>query len=171
MIAMQALVGARDEVVAVTPVWPNLTAQPAILGATVVPLPLSPEHGAWRLDLQRLLDTVTSHTRVLLVNAPNNPTGWTLSRSEQQAILDHCRRTGTWIVADEVYERLWFGEGADAPSSGEARPAAAVEHVDAGRVADAVERPVERHGVVHAELADLLLGHRRGDVEVGHQKP
>jgi aspartate/methionine/tyrosine aminotransferase len=116
MIAMQALVGAGDEVVAVTPVWPNLTAQPAILGAEVVPMPLAPERGAWRLDLQRLLDTVTSGTRVLLVNAPNNPTGWTLSRGEQQAILDHCRRTGTWIVADEVYERLWFGEGRAAPS-------------------------------------------------------
>jgi aspartate/methionine/tyrosine aminotransferase len=59
---------------------------------------------------------VTPATRMLLVNAPNNPTGWTLTRAEQQAILEHCRRTGTWIVADEVYERLWFGEGATAPS-------------------------------------------------------
>jgi aspartate/methionine/tyrosine aminotransferase len=46
---------------------------------------------------------------MLLVNAPNNPTGWTLTRDEQRALLEHCRRTGTWIVADEVYERLWFG--------------------------------------------------------------
>jgi aspartate/methionine/tyrosine aminotransferase len=54
---------------------------------------------------------------VLLVNAPNNPTGWTLTRAEQQAILDHCRRTGTWIVADEVYERVYFGAaGRSAPS-------------------------------------------------------
>jgi len=53
---------------------------------------------------------------VLLVNAPNNPTGWTLTRLEQQAILDHCRQTGTWIVADEVYERVWFGASKAAPS-------------------------------------------------------
>ncbi len=59
---------------------------------------------------------MTERTRVLLVNAPNNPTGWTLTRAEQQAILDHCRRTGTWIVADEVYERIWFGDGIAAPS-------------------------------------------------------
>jgi aspartate/methionine/tyrosine aminotransferase len=51
---------------------------------------------------------MTPATRVLVVNAPNNPTGWTLTRAEQQAILDHCRRTGTWILADEVYERLYF---------------------------------------------------------------
>jgi aspartate/methionine/tyrosine aminotransferase len=45
---------------------------------------------------------------LLVVNAPNNPTGWTLTRDEQAAILAHCRRTGTWILADEVYERLYF---------------------------------------------------------------
>jgi len=115
MIAMQLLVGAGDEVVAVVPLWPNLTAQPAILGAEVTRVPLKAQAGAWRLDLQRVLDAVTSKTRVLLLNAPNNPTGWTLTRDEQQALLDHCRRTGTWIVADEVYERLYF-EGPCAPS-------------------------------------------------------
>ena len=118
MLAMQALVGAGDEVVAVTPVWPNLTAQPAILGARVARLPLRVERGAWRLDLDALRRAVTSGTRVLLVNSPNNPTGWTLTRAEQQALLDHCRQTGTWIVADEVYERVFFAgaAGACAPS-------------------------------------------------------
>lgn len=112
MLAMQALAGAGDEVVAVVPVWPNLTAQPQILGARVTRVPLKVEEGAWKLDLDALLAAVTPDTRVLLVNAPNNPTGWTLERSEQQAILDHCRRTGTWIVADEVYERLYYRDGA-----------------------------------------------------------
>jgi aspartate/methionine/tyrosine aminotransferase len=117
MLAMQMLAGSGDEVAAVVPVWPNLTAQPVILGASVRRVPLAPgKDGAWALDLQRLLEAVTPNTRVLLVNAPNNPTGWTLTRAEQQAILTHCRRTGTWIVADEVYERVWFGSGKAAPS-------------------------------------------------------
>lgn len=117
MLAMQLLAGPGDEVVAVVPVWPNLTAQPAILGAQVRRVALAPrDDGAWALDLQALLDAVTPATRVLLVNAPNNPTGWTLSRAEQVSILDHCRKTGTWIVADEVYERVWFEHGRAAPS-------------------------------------------------------
>ncbi len=117
MLAMQTLVGAGDEVVAVVPVWPNLTAQPGILGARVTRVPLKPEAGAWQLELEKLLTAVTPDTRVLLVNSPNNPTGWTLTRDEQQAIVAHCRRTGTWIVADEVYERIYFsGERALAPS-------------------------------------------------------
>ena len=116
MLAMQMLVGSGDEVVAVVPVWPNLTAQPAILGAGVTRVPLRPRAGAWQLDVDELLAAVTPRTRVLLVNAPNNPTGWTLTRAEQQAMLEHCRRTGTWIVADEVYERIFYAGPPAAPS-------------------------------------------------------
>jgi aspartate/methionine/tyrosine aminotransferase len=108
MLAMQQLVDAGDEVVAVTPVWPNLTAQPAIMGARVTCVALQPVNGAWVLDMAQLLGNVTASTKLLILNAPNNPTGWTLSRAEQQQILDHCRRTGTWILADEVYERLYY---------------------------------------------------------------
>ena len=111
MLAMQALLDPGDEVVAVVPLWPNLTAQPQILGAVVRPVSLRVQAGAWRLDLQSLLDAVTPKTRVLLVNAPNNPTGWAATRAEQEALLVHCRRTGTWIVADEVYERLYYVSG------------------------------------------------------------
>jgi aspartate/methionine/tyrosine aminotransferase len=108
MLACQAVVDAGDEVVAVTPVWPNLPAQALIMGAKLKRVSLTPRQGAWTLDLQKLLDAITPATRLLIVNAPNNPTGWTLSRDEQQAVLDHCRKTGTWILADEVYERLYF---------------------------------------------------------------
>jgi len=116
MLAMQLLAGAGDEVAAVVPLWPNLTAQAEIMGARVRRIALRPMQGRWSLDLDSLRAAVTPATRVLLINAPNNPTGWTLTRDEQQAILAHCRRTGTWIVADEVYERLHFGMGSAAPS-------------------------------------------------------
>ena len=109
MLAMQALIDAGDEVVAVTPVWPNLTAQPLVLGASLRCIALRPQQdGGWALDLEELLSAITPATRLLVVNAPNNPTGWTLSADEQSRILDHCRRTGTWILADEVYERLYY---------------------------------------------------------------
>jgi aspartate/methionine/tyrosine aminotransferase len=109
MLACQTLLNAGDEVVAVTPVWPNLTAQPLIMGAKLRCVSLAPDAvGAWQLELQKLLDAITSTTKLLVINAPNNPTGWTLSRSEQEAILARCRQTGTWILADEVYERLYY---------------------------------------------------------------
>ena len=116
MLAMQLLADPGDEVVAVVPLWPNLAAQAQIMGARVRRLALQPRAGRWQLDLDTLRAAVTPGTRVLLLNAPNNPTGWTLTRTEQQAILEHCRRTGTWIVADEVYERLYFNGDRAAPS-------------------------------------------------------
>ena len=118
MLAMQLLVDGGDEVVAVTPVWPNLTAQPAIMGARVKCVALAPVAGEWTLDMNVLLKALTPATKVLVINAPNNPTGWTLTRAEQQCILDHCRATGTWILADEVYERLYYETSANgcAPS-------------------------------------------------------
>ena len=113
MLASQALVEAGDEVVVVTPAWPNLVAQPQIMGANVKSVPLQvltsgARAGAWALDMNALLSAITPATRLLIVNAPNNPTGWTLTRGEQATILAHCRRTGTWILADEVYERLYY---------------------------------------------------------------
>ena len=108
MLAMQALVDAGDEVLVITPVWPNLTAQPQILGAHLRTLSLEPSKGRWELPLEKLLDSITADTRLLVLNSPNNPTGWTLNRQEQVAILDKCRSTGTWILADEVYESLYF---------------------------------------------------------------
>lgn len=108
MLAMQAVVDAGDEVLVLTPVWPNLTAQPLILGATLKTVSLEPMQGRWTLPLDKLLNSITAQTRLLVLNSPNNPTGWTLTRQEQQAILSKCRSTGTWILADEVYENLFF---------------------------------------------------------------
>ena len=108
MLAAQLLIDSGDEVVAITPVWPNLTQQTIIMGAKLRTVALKPANGEWGLDMAALLEAITPQTKVLIVNAPNNPTGWTLSQAEQRTILEHCRKTGTWIVADEVYERLYY---------------------------------------------------------------
>ena len=114
MLATEALVGAGDRVVEVTPLWPNLVEQPKILGANVecVPLSFGVAEQGWSLDLDRLIGALTPRTRSVYINSPNNPTGWTIDRASQRAILDHCRRHGIWIVADDAYERLFY----DGPS-------------------------------------------------------
>jgi aspartate/methionine/tyrosine aminotransferase len=114
MLTVEALVDPGDRVVVVTPVWPNLTEIPKILGAEVVCVPLAFRPAGWTLDLDRLLDALTPGTRALIVNSPNNPTGWTLDAGDQRAILAHCRRLGIWIVADDVYERLSFADAGTA---------------------------------------------------------
>ncbi|SAL82764.1 aspartate aminotransferase [Caballeronia arvi] len=112
MLAAQLVVGAGDRVVAVTPLWPNLVEIPKILGASVDTVALIYGPGGWTLDLERLLAALTPGTRMLMINSPNNPTGWTMTREQQRIVLEHCRRHGIWIVADEVYERLYYDDGA-----------------------------------------------------------
>ena len=114
-LAAQALFDPGDRVAIVTPVWPNVTAQPAIMGAQVIRVPLACEHGRWALDLQRLLDAAGPGTRAVIVNSPNNPTGWTMPQADGEALLAHCRRHGIWLIADDAYERLAFGCGEHAP--------------------------------------------------------
>jgi aspartate/methionine/tyrosine aminotransferase len=133
MLSAQALIGHGDRVVAVTPLWPNLVEIPKILGAAVdtVALRFTPE--GWVLDLDRLLQALASNTRVLLINSPNNPTGWTIDRASQRVILEHCRRHGIWIIADDAYERLYYADGA--VNGG---PAVAPSFLDIATTADRV---------------------------------
>jgi aspartate/methionine/tyrosine aminotransferase len=115
MLVAQALLDPGDRVVIPMPAWPNMDGIARVLGARVAPLPLRIANGVWRVDMEELLAAVTPATRLLFLNSPGNPTGWTLTAEEQRVILDHCRNTGTWILADDVYERLYFA-GDAAPS-------------------------------------------------------
>lgn len=108
MLAAQLLLEPGDRVVAITPLWPNLTEIPTILGARVTRFPLSVSNDRWSLDVERLLQTLTPDTRVLLLNSPNNPTGWSIDEAEIAPILAHCRKYGIWIICDDVYERLVY---------------------------------------------------------------
>ena len=116
MLATQLLVDPGERVVEVVPLWPNLQEIPRILGAHVETVALEFSRDGWRLDLDLLLKSLTPKTRALYLNSPNNPTGWTASRDEQRTILEHCRRDGIWIFADDAYERLYYEGDAIAPS-------------------------------------------------------
>ncbi|GAB4477232.1 MAG: pyridoxal phosphate-dependent aminotransferase [Burkholderiaceae bacterium] len=111
----QALLDPGDRVAIVTPVWPNLTSIPRIMGAEVVRVPLDCRAGVWSLDLQKLVDAASPGTRAVLVNSPNNPTGWTMSQADWNALLAHCRKHGIWLVADDAYERLVYTGEPHAP--------------------------------------------------------
>ncbi len=114
LLACQTLLSPGDRVVLPTPHWPNLEGIAAVAGADVATVPLRLQDGRWRIDLDELLAALTPSTRMAMLNAPANPTGWMLTRAEQAVLLRHCRRHGIWILADDVYERIVF-EGGVAP--------------------------------------------------------
>ena len=116
MLAMECLVGAGDNAVCVTPVWPNIFATIEIMGGQVRHLPLDPMPTGWRLDLDRLFAACDERTRVVYLASPGNPTGWVMPRAQQQALLEFARKRGLWIVADEVYARIVYDGAPAAPS-------------------------------------------------------
>jgi aspartate aminotransferase len=116
MVAAQAVVSPGERVVVVAPVWPNVAEIPRILSGQVETVPLVSAQGRWRLDVDRLIAALTPDTRALFLNAPNNPTGWSLPAEDRAPILEHCRKHGIWLIADDVYQRLIFGPGTCAPS-------------------------------------------------------
>ena len=118
MLVLQSLIDVGDEIVAISPVWSNSFRAVQMLGGAtrMVELQRAPGgSGGWRLDLDRLFDSVTEKTRAILVTSPSNPTGWVMTEEEQRRVLEFTRARGIWLLADEVYDRLVF-EQARAPS-------------------------------------------------------
>jgi aspartate/methionine/tyrosine aminotransferase len=116
MLAAQALLDPGDNLVIVAPVWPNIAAAVTIMGGEPRLVGLDPvAGGGWRLDLERLFAACDARTRGIFVNSPSNPTGWVISTEEIAALLEFGRRRGVWLIADEVYGRIVYGNRA-APS-------------------------------------------------------
>ncbi len=105
-IAFRMLCGTGDEVLIPTPAWPNFTGAITIAGARPVSVPMNIDADGWHLDFERLEQAITPRTRVIVLNSPSNPTGWTASHDDLRAVLGMARKHGLWIVADEIYGRF-----------------------------------------------------------------
>ena len=100
--------GPDDEVVVFEPYYDSYAAVVALSGARLVPVPLRwPD---FQPDLDELRDAVTDRTRVILVNDPHNPTGAVFTAEVRAAVVELAHRHDAFIVTDEVYEHLVFGD-------------------------------------------------------------
>lgn len=116
--ALQMCCEGGDNVVIVSPIWPNIFQATKVVGAEprLVRLEEDWQVGRWRLDLDRLFDACDARTKAMFLASPGNPTGWMLTADEQKQILDFCRARGIAILADEVYGTLVYDGAAHAPS-------------------------------------------------------
>jgi arginine:pyruvate transaminase len=100
--AAQVLLQTGDEVILIEPYYTTYPATVTASGATAVSVPLSPESD-FQLDVDHVLRAITSRTRAILVNSPNNPTGAVYARAPLQTLVDICREREIWLISDEVY--------------------------------------------------------------------
>ncbi len=118
--ALQILVETGDNVVIVSPIWPSIFQAAEMVGAQARFVRLEDDWRAsppcWRLDLDKLFDACDARTKAIFIASPGNPTGWVMTRQEQQAVLSFARQRGIAIISDEVYGTLTFDGSAHAPS-------------------------------------------------------
>jgi len=117
-VGLRCMLDPGDEALVLTPAWPNGSSIVAMANAVVrqIPHPLCGDR--YRVDFDALEAAAGPRTRLLLYISPSNPLGWVATEQEQQRLLDFCRARGLWLVADEVYDRLYYS----APRLGEPVP-------------------------------------------------
>lgn len=114
-LSIRCAINPGDEVLILTPNWPNGREIVRLYGATPVEVPYHRVGDRFTPDFEALENALTPRTRLLLYTSPSNPLGWVATQTEQRALLDFARAHGLWLLADEVYERLYY-EGDVAPS-------------------------------------------------------
>ena len=100
----QALLGADDHAIVVTPNYQSAESIPAKICA-VTGVSLDPADG-WSLDVAALIAATRPNTKLISINFPNNPTGKTLERDRFDALIGFCRDRGIWLFSDEVYRLI-----------------------------------------------------------------
>jgi aspartate/methionine/tyrosine aminotransferase len=118
MITLMALVDPGDKVLFVVPNFMQVDGLGRALGMNVQRLPLMADHG-WQVDASALEVATAGGVKMIAVTNPGNPTGAVLSRASRDALLEAARRTGAWLLVDEIYRggeidghetRTFYGE-------------------------------------------------------------
>lgn len=118
-VGIRCLLNPGDEALVLTPAWPNGAAIIRMDNAVPVEVPLPLRKGRYEVNFDALRAALTPRTRLLVYTSPSNPLGWVATEKEQDGLLDFARRHDLWLLADEVYDRLYYAGptlGAAAPS-------------------------------------------------------
>lgn len=140
-IVMNTLLSPGDEVIAIQPTLPSLHEIPKALGCTVIPWNLEETEWGWKLDTDFLARSITPKTKMIVLNIPNNPTGYLPVLADIQRIAGIADRVGAWVFSEETYRSMEHDPGAELPS-----------------VSDIYHRAISLGGMNKVGLAGLRVG-------------
>ena len=117
-LGIRTVLDPGDEALVLTPAWPNGVAIVALANGVPHEIRQPLVNGRYTIDFDALEAALTPRTRLIVYTSPSNPLGWVATEDDQERLLALCRAHGLWLLADEVYERLWYGgePGDPAPS-------------------------------------------------------
>jgi aspartate/methionine/tyrosine aminotransferase len=114
-VSIRCVLDPGDEAVVLTPAWPNGAAIVGMCSAAPREVPHVLAGDRYVIDFRALEAAITPRTRLVVYTSPSNPLGWVARESEQERLLELSRARGLWLLADEVYDRLYYC-GVVAPS-------------------------------------------------------
>ena len=115
-IFMNTMLDPGDEVIVMHPCLPSLYELPRALGCEVIRWPLEMTSWGWKLDISFLAEKISPKTKLLILNIPNNPTGYVPVRTEIDRIVGLADKMGTWILCEETYRGMEHDPGGALPS-------------------------------------------------------
>jgi aspartate/methionine/tyrosine aminotransferase len=108
-VGIRCVLDPGDEAIVLTPAWPNGASIVAMCNAVAVEIPHPLCGERYAIDFDALERAVSARTRLLIYTSPSNPLGWVATVDDQRRLLEFCRRRRLWLLADEVYDRLYYG--------------------------------------------------------------
>lgn len=108
-LAMQSILNPGDDVLIPDPAWATHVNMTVMLRGNVIRVPARPENG-FIPAIEAWVNALTSKTRAIVLNYPCNPTGAYPSRAYLQQLQDFAGEHNLWVVSDEVYKYLYYGE-------------------------------------------------------------
>jgi aspartate/methionine/tyrosine aminotransferase len=114
-VSIRCVMDPGDEAIVLTPAWPNGGASVGMCSAHAIEIPHVLLNDRYEIDFEAVESALSKHTRLIIYTSPSNPLGWVARDSDQDRLLKICREHGLWLLADEVYERLYY-RGSVAPS-------------------------------------------------------
>ena len=105
---IQAMVRPGDEAIVFDPAYDSYEPAVTLAGGRTRHVPLIEADGKFRIDWQRLRDTISEKTRIIILNFPQNPTGAVLTEADLATLAELLRDTPIFLVSDEVYEHIIF---------------------------------------------------------------
>jgi len=106
MVALQAILDPQDEVIFPSPYWVSYPEMAKLCGA--IPVPVFPEDGTFYPRIQDIEQNVTTYTKAVIINTPNNPSGALYSEEFISDIVQLCEKQGLYLIMDDIYHRLIF---------------------------------------------------------------
>jgi aspartate aminotransferase len=106
MVALQAILDPKDEVIMPVPYWVSYPEMVKLAGG--VPVPVRAADGSFEPSFADIAQAVGPYTKAIIVNSPNNPSGAMYSEDFIRQVVELCEQKDIWLVMDDTYNRLVF---------------------------------------------------------------